>query len=284
MKMLLRVILPLAVAGAVSAQTAGQRPVFVSRGELVRVDVLVTDKGRPIPGLRSSDFTVLDDDVPQKIDFLSDDELPLNVILNLDMSGSVAGQRLQDLRTAGLAVLDNLRPNDRAALVAFTHVVFLRSGLTSDLSRLRSALERSEPGGQTSLIDASLAGLVVGATDAGRSLMLTFTDGVDTASMLPPASVLDVARRTDVVVCAVSAGRVGATFVMTLAETTGGDVVTIQSTSELRTALLRLLSEYRQRYLLAYTPTGVPATGFHTIKVSVSRKGATVKTRQGYER
>ena len=125
---------------------------------------------------------------------------------------------------------------------------------------------------------------MVGASDAGRSLILTFSDGVDTTSLLPPASVIDVARRTEVVVFGVSAGRLRTTFLRDLADATGGDTVEIQSTAELRDTLLRLLTEYRQRYLLAYSPTGVASAGYHAVKVSVSKKGATVKTRQGYER
>jgi len=285
MKTLLLVLMLGAVTVTVAfAQSGQQAPRFVSRGEIVRLDVLVTDRGRPISGLKPTDFTVLDNDVPQTVEFLSTDELPLNVILNFDVSGSVAGQRLQDLRAAGRAVLDNLKPADRAALVSFTQSVGLRSALTADLAQLRTALDQSQPGGQTSIIDASLAGLVVGAADAGRSLMLTFSDGVDTASALPPASVIDVARRTEVVVFGVSAGKLRTAFLRDLANTTGGDTVEIQSTAELRATLVRLLNEYRQRYLLAYAPTGVASTGFHAIRVSVTKKGATVKTRQGYER
>jgi VWFA-related protein len=285
MNALLRAVaLGLATAVVVSAQAGQEAPRFVSRGELVRLDVLVADRGRPIPGLKPSDFIVLDNDVPQTIEFLSTDEIPLNVILNFDVSGSVAGQRLQDLRAAGVAVLDNLRKGDRAALVSFAQAVAVRTALTTDLARLRTALDQSQPGGQTSIIDASLAGLVVGGADAGRSLMLTFTDGIDTASVLPPASVMDVARRTEVVVFGVTAGKLRTPFLKGLADTTGGDTVEIQSTAELRNTLIRLLNEYRQRYLLAYSPTGVAPSGFHAVKVSVSKKGATVKTRQGYER
>jgi len=285
MKTLLLVLMLGAVTVTVAfAQSGQQAPRFVSRGEIVRLDVLVTDRGRPIPGLKPTDFTVLDNDVPQTVEFLSTDELPLNVILNFDVSGSVAGQRLQDLRAAGRAVLDNLKPADRAALVSFTQSVGLRSALTADLAQLRTALDQSQPGGQTSIIDASLAGLVVGAADAGRSLMLTFSDGVDTASALPPASVIDVARRTEVVVFGVSAGKLRTPFLKDLANTTGGDTVEIQSTAELRATLVRLLNEYRQRYLLAYAPTGVASTGFHAIRVSVAAVAATIKTRQGYER
>ena len=113
--------------------------------------------------------------------------------------------------------------------------------------------------------------------------MLTFSDGADTASILPPASVIDAARRAEVVVFGVSTSQLKASFLRDLADTTGGDTVEIRSTGELRSTLLRLLNEYRQRYLLAYSPS-VPSAGWHAITVTVSKKGATVKTRQGYQR
>ena len=185
---------------------------------------------------------------------------------------------------AGRAVLDSLRPGDRAALVSFTQAVSLRSGMTSDLDQVRTALDRNQPSGQTSIIDASLAGLVVGTGDVGRALMLMFSDGMDTASILSPASVIDVARRTEVVAFGVATNKLRTAFLKDLADATGGDAVEIQSTAELRNTLVRLVNEYRQRYVLAYSPAGVAPTGYHSIKVSVSRKGATVKARQGYQR
>jgi len=277
-----RVVWMLAAAGA--AQVAQQAPVFVSRQDVVRLDVLVADRGRPLLGLKAADFAVLDNGVRQTIDFVSFDELPLNVVLNLDVSGSMTGQRLDDLRSAGRAVLDHLRADDRAALVSFTEAVAVRTELTGDLARLRSALDAGQAIGQTSIIDASLAGLVVAASGAGRSLMLAFSDGVDTASWLTPAVVLDTARRADVVVFGVTAGKVRAPFLRDLADATGGDLVEVRSTSELRSTLVRILNEYRQRYLIAYTPTNIAASGWHTVSVSVSKQSATVKARPGYQR
>jgi VWFA-related protein len=270
-------------AGALAAASQ-QTPVFVSRQDVVRLDVLVADRGRPVLGLKPADFTVLDDGVRQNVEFVSFDELPLNVVLDLDVSASMVGQRLEDLRAAGRAVLDQLRAGDRAALVSFTEAVSVRSELTGDLARVKSALDAAQAAGQTSIVDASLASLVVAASDAGRSLVLAFSDGVDTASWLSPTSVLDTARRADVVVFGVTAGKVRAPFLKNLAEATGGDLVEVQSTSDLRSTLVRILAEYRQRYLIAYSPSGVPATGWHAVKVSVSGRGATVKTRPGYQR
>ncbi len=56
--------------------------------------MLVTDNGQPVRGLGPADFEVLDNGVPQDVALVSFDEVPLNVILALDMSDSVAGERL----------------------------------------------------------------------------------------------------------------------------------------------------------------------------------------------
>src|SRR4051812_49655999 len=78
-----------------SAIEAQQSAPFTSKIEAVRVDVLVSDDGKPIRGLGPSDFTVVDNGVQQQVDLVSFDEIPLNVILALDMSDSVAGERLE---------------------------------------------------------------------------------------------------------------------------------------------------------------------------------------------
>jgi hypothetical protein len=84
--------------------------------------VLVTDNGKPLLGLAPSDFEVLDNGVRQRVDLASFEQIPLNVVLALDNSASLQGLRLGHLQTAGKRVLEGLKPGDRAALVAFSHV------------------------------------------------------------------------------------------------------------------------------------------------------------------
>ena len=66
----------LVIAG--SASIAAQSQTFSSKVEAVRVDVLVTDKGRPVRGLQAADFEVLDNGVPQHVDLVSFEQIPLN--------------------------------------------------------------------------------------------------------------------------------------------------------------------------------------------------------------
>jgi len=272
-----------AVTGVMLATARAQNPVFTSRSDMVRLDVLVTAGDRPMLGLTAEEFQILDNGVPQKADFISFDQLPLNVVLVFDVSGSMVGQRLDDLRTAGHSVLDQLRTDDRAALVSFSEVVSLGSDLTTDLGAVGAAIDRGEATGLTSLTDACFSGLVLTGLDAGRSVMFVFSDGVDTSSWLQPEAVVNAARRANVVVFGVTVGRSKAPFLRNLSTTTGGDLVELQSTKDLKATFVRLLAEYRQRYLVGYTPTGVAADGWHEVQVSVTRKGATVRTREGYQ-
>jgi VWFA-related protein len=270
------------VAGAIPA-ARGQNPVFSSKVEAVRVDVLVTQDGKPVRGLRAADFEVLDNGIRQSVDFVSSEQLPLNVVFSFDMSDSVEGERLQNLRDAGRAVLDGLKKDDQAALVTFNHEVVVGPALTTDTSIVRKALDSAIPTGNTSLIDASFAGMMLAESDVGRGLVIVFSDGRDTASWLRPKSVLDVAKRCDAVVYGVASGLAQrAEFLGDLADQTGGRLFKVESTRGLSAVFLEVLDEFRQRYLLSYSPGGVAQQGWHQLTVRVKGRNATVRARPGY--
>ena len=264
------------------AATPATQTTFSSRIEAVRVDVLVTENGRPLRGLTASDFEVFDNGVRQQVDLASFEQIPLNVVLALDMSASLQGLRLGHLQTAGKRVLDGLKPGDRAALVMFSHVVAPSQGLTEDLDRVRAALDQAQGEGLTSLIDAVHVGMLLGESDAGRSLLIVFSDGVDTSSWLTADAVLETARRGDVVVYGVEVGERRASFPRDLSEVTGGRLFAIESTKDLAATFANILEEFRMRYLVSYSPQGVSQGGWHRLEVRVRNRGVTVKARPGY--
>jgi len=279
MKATIALLILLLLPCAAAAQT--QAPTFTSKIEAVRVDVLVTDRGQAVVGLGPSDFEVSDNGVPQQVDLVSYEQIPLNVVLALDMSESVAGERLDNLRSAGDALLAALKSNDQAALITFSHVVALGSSLTTDMTAVREALGRAEGQGGTAVADGAYAAIALGESDVGRSLLIVFSDGLDTASWLTPEAVLDNAKRSDVVVYAVSVGRGKAEFLHDLTSLTGGRLYEVEKTSNLSAIFLEVLQEFRQRYLISYTPRGVARDGWHRLEVRVKRKGS-VKARPGY--
>ena len=275
----------LVTVGAVTVGTGAaiQPPAYSTKIESVRVDVLVTDGGKPLLGLRPADFDVLDDGVPQQVDLVSFEQIPLNVILALDMSDSVAGERLAQLQDAGGAVLAGLTKDDQAALVTFSNFVSLASPLSGRVADTRRALDDAYGYGATSLVDGVYAAMQVGESDAGRALLIVFSDGLDTSSWLTADAVLDAARRSDAVAYSAAIGEgASSSFLRELSALTGGTLYKIESTRDLRAAFVRILEEFRHRYLISYSPRGVPQSGWHRLDVKVKNRRATIKARPGY--
>jgi len=272
------------VVSALSARP--QTPTFSSRLEVVRVDVLVAEDGRPVRELKPSDFDIRDEGVPQAVDLVSFEEIPLDVVLAMDISDSVSGDRLEHLRGASEAVLNRLTKADRAGLVSFNNAVEVRANPTQDTALVRSALDHVQASGETALVDGSYAAMVLAQSngrDVRRGLVIVFTDGADTISWLTPDRVLDASRRNDAVVYGVIVrSRSKASFLHELSERTGGGVVEIESTKDLADRFVAILDEFRQRYLVSYTPRGVSSGGWHRLDVRVKGHRATVKARPGY--
>lgn len=291
------------------AGDAAHAQTFRGGVDAVAVDVLVSLRGRPVGGLTASDFTLLDNDVPQRIEALLVEDLPITLLLVLDTSGSVAGAPLAQLRAAAEAAAATLRPDDRVGLITFSDKLRMVVEPPSPVSDLPAALRRVGAGGATALYDAAFAALLLREQTVGRVLMLVFSDGDDTASWLDPRDVLATAQRSDVVVYGVTLDRArgdgwadGPTagfirrwfpaapyllsrhFLPRLVEDTGGSVFVANEIGRLREAFASVVSEFRSRYLLTYSPQGVDADGWHDLEVSVGGWGRRVQARRGYMR
>ena len=262
---------------------ASQQPQFRSRTLAVRVDVLVTDGRKPVIGLAAPDFELRDNGVLQSVDVINAADVPLNVILALDTSASIEGKRQEDLIAASEALLEGLTPADRVALTTFSHAVTPAMALTSDLVAVRTALQRIPASGRTAVMDAVYAALATTLAEAGRSLVVVYTDGSDISSWLEPREVIESAKRANAVVYAVTtADARWLTSLKDLTESTGGEMLHAASGPELRSAFRRILQQFRSRYILAYTPQGVAPGGFHRVDVRTKRRGLSVKARPGY--
>jgi VWFA-related protein len=255
--------------------------IFRSRTQGIRVDALVTDRGRPIDGLTADDFEIYDNGVRQTIALADFDQLPLNVVLTFDMSGSVSAARLGHLQQAAKALLDGLTTQDRAGLVTFSHEVNLGAKLTGDLNAVRTAIGLTRPAGGTALVDGVYAGITLGESGVGRGLLIAFSDGLDTASWLEPDPVLETAKRADIVAYAVSVGQQRQDFLRDLAEATGGQIFENESSEHLERIFVAVLNEFRRRYVLMYTPTSFDP-GWHRLEVRLKGRRGSIKARPGY--
>ncbi len=296
-----------AIAAVIPAATAMAQK-FKSGVDVVRVDALVTQDRRPVSGLKAGDFDLRDNGVAQSILAADVESLPLSVIFVLDTSGSVAGNKMQHLGEAVDLILEGLHHDDRAALVTFSHRVWLRTPLIADFAGLRSMMSSAEAAGGTALHDAVFAALAISDVQDSRPLLVVFSDGLDNMSWMSADVVERAARRSNAVVygVAVAAGvkmtSVGGTgnfrrlvptpnyvkgqtdFLDALAAATGGRVLKADTTGNLPSAFDEVLREFRTRYVLTYSPRGVDAPGWHSIDVKVKTRTVDVKARAGYQK
>lgn len=294
-----RAAIVIALAATVAVPAAAAQ--FRSGVELVTVDVMVRRGGRPVTGLTSENFELFDSGVRQRIESAGMEALPLNVMLALDVSSSTEGQPLEDLRDAARAVVSSLRPEDRMALLTFTQHVELRASWTAEAARLIRAIDGAYAAGVTSLRDAVFCALALREGVIGRTVLIVFSDGYDTASWLTARNIIAAANRADVSVHVVQTTGIPARvdggltrrlleqpqlnevhLLPILARETGGAAMAVSDSADTRAAFLKILDDFRAGYVLTYTPAGVAKTGWHPIEVRLTGARGEVRARRGY--
>jgi VWFA-related protein len=262
--------------------------------EAVHLDVLVTDGKRPVAGLGASDFVVRDNGVVQTTRLVERGAAPLTAILLLDLSWSVAGERLAQVKRAADAFLAPLAERDRVGVVAVRHDVSLVTPPSTDRAQVRSALQALKAGGFTSVVDAAWMGL---ARDwgPGRTVLVLFSDGEDSTSFLANDDVLQAARESNAQLHVVALRRPPPPWLDTAeqetsqeyllrraAEITGGRSVKAPDAAALDRLFREIAESVTARYVLAYEPAGTPRPGRHQIEVSVRRRGLKLSHRREY--
>lgn len=288
-----------ALLACACAVAADEPPRFGVHTRVVHLDVHVSRDGHAVSGLRASDFEVRDDGRLREVALVPREAAPVQAVLLLDTSGSVAGARLERLRSAARAFLEGLDDADQAALATFCSDVRLVARPGSSRAELSDALEAVAAGGGTALFDAVGAALRLGDARGGRPVLVVFSDGENVLSWLTPDKVLAVARGSEVAVYAVQAERTARaandptlpegrrqlgdapSFLSDLAAETGGRV---WRTSEagLGQTFLDALAEVKSRYLLRFEVEDSARPGWHRLEVRLRRGKGEVRARRGY--
>ena len=218
--------------------------------------------------------------MPQRVELVSPTALPVNVVLALDASNSLDAARARSPVAAGQRIVETLQPQETAALVTFSDRVAIQTTFTDDAARLRTLVGTSMPAADTALYDAAHVAMLLGTSAPGRPIVILFSDGDDTASVLTGDAVLDTAQRTGAVVCVVSLGETG-DVLPRLAQLTGGVFVKEASLNRVAARFTEILDSFRRRYVISFTPTGVAREGWHKLAVRV-KGGGDVRARAGY--
>lgn len=256
------------------------------RVDAVQVPVIVRDgDGRFVGGLRAEHFAIRENGVPQTLTQVSSESVPLDVVLAIDISGSM-GEVMGEVIRAAAAFLDRLRPEDAATVLAFNDNRFVVADGEKDPVKRRAALAGLQPWGGTALYDAIGEALDLAARGSGRKGIVVFSDGEDQASRVTSGSAIRRIQQSDAMVYTIAFGS-GASQpglrkqLEVYAKASGGRVFFPRDAEDLARAFGEIIDELSSQYLLSYEPkAGV--TGWRTLEVDLVGRQGRVRARDGY--
>jgi Ca-activated chloride channel homolog len=291
---------------------AGQeQPVFRGTGDSVRVFATVTDgDGRLVSTLTKDDFEIRDEGKPQPITLFDNSPQPIQLIVMLDVSGSMQGN-LPLLRAASEQLFSRLRRDDGARVGTFGRDVVISPTFTRSIDELRLALpEAIDPEAPTPLwraVDQALSAF--GGEGEARRVILVLSDGKDSGPIsfrqryVSQAEVIDRARDEDVMVYGIGMrsrgnrqlqpgiGPGGLQAALTadlpdpglarVAQETGGGYTEIRFGQDLVAAFARVADELHSQYLIGFAPPKRDGK-VHEIDVRVSERGMKPRARKTY--
>jgi Ca-activated chloride channel family protein len=268
---------------------------------LVEVTATVVDRqDRIVRGLQQSEFRLFEDGVEQKIQFLSEEDIPVSLAVVFDVSGSMSG-RMAGARTALRALLGTSNPADEFCLITFADRPTIRAPWTSSPGDIAEGALYERSNGRTALLDAAeLALREVRRRQNPRRAIVIFSDGGDNYSATTQRGLWRILEEADVQVYAVGVPDpnvryerpaeevvAGPNLLEELCGHAGGRYFFAQTPAEIEKATDRIGKELRSQYILGFTPPDSARDGrFHHLQVKVVplTKGPklTVYWRPGY--
>jgi Ca-activated chloride channel homolog len=273
--------------------------VLTIRKRVSEVDVLfiATDRhGKFVRNLNQGDFTILDDHKPPQsiVNFRRETDLPIELGLLVDTSGSVRGRFDFEQEAAVSFLQRTLRPNfDRAFVMGFSSHSQVTQDFTDNVKLLETGVRSLRDGGGTALYDAVYRAcrdkLIKDKSDHPvRRAIVVVSDGEDNQSEYSRAQAIEMAQRAEVIIYAISTDDSGLILrgdkaLQQLADATGGRAFFPYKMKDIKNSFAAIEDELRSQYVVSYRPADFDADGrYRSIEISALKKDLQVRARRGY--
>lgn len=267
--------------------------------EIVSLNVRVIDRDNKIQNdVKPEEFKVYEDNVLQKVQFVTREDVPVNYGLVIDNSGSLRSQ-LEKVIDASKIIIDSNKPEDATFIIRFvgSENINIIQDFTNDKVLLGEQLDQLfTEGGSTAVIDAVKLSAEkaqeyeksLKQSDRRRRALILITDGEDRASYYKEAQLFTALREADVQIYTIgfvneldsekslfgkSSKAKAIALLDKMAKETGGKAYYPKSLSELPNIARDISNELRTQYILTYTPSDEKRDGkFHPIRVVIDDK------------
>jgi Ca-activated chloride channel family protein len=270
------------------------------RTDLVTVPAFVRDtKGRRISGLTQSDFTVSDNKQTVTLSYFAAGTEHVALAFALDTSGSIR-EVISQQREAALALFSRFGHGSRVAVLHFGEKAALTVPFTTDASAAQSAFSvHTSPNQHTAIFDAAAAAvhafITPGSNLAERRILVLISDGLDTASTVRAAEVINEARSSGVSIYIIHLPlftprdgqlipRPASRGFRELAEKTGGRYFMVgdaksalnpQAVPDLASVFQAIEEDLQGQYVLGFYPDDAARqTSMHRIEINLTQRNA----------
>jgi VWFA-related protein len=292
---------------------------YVDPGDVIKVETnlvsvnvsVFNNKSKMFVGsLTKDDFLVKEDGQDQTVTYFASTDVPFDLVLLIDLSGSTFEKR-DLIKKSTLRFIEAARPNDRLAIVTFSHVTNLISPLTLDRAQLAASVEKMEGMGGSHVWDAIKYALdeVLGPkTLERRRAVVLMSDGVDGSfsrygpmprgSNVPFADLIEQVRQTDVLIVPIyldTQESLGNSFtddeyenarraLNLLANESGGSYYKARKISDLNGVYEQVINDLGKVYSLGYKPTNATRdSSWRNVQISIAnRPDLVARARPGY--
>ena len=288
-------------SGALAADASNEadEPILTIKKRVDEVNVLfiATDRhGKFVRNLNQNDFSIFDDHKPVQsiLNFRRETDLPIELGLLMDVSGSVQG-RFGFEKEAAIGFLQHIiRPGyDRAFVVGFNKESHLTQDFTDQVPLLAAGVQRLSDGGGTALYDAIYKAckeklLREHSDHPMRKAIVILSDGEDNQSEYTRAQAIEMAERAEVLIYAISTDDSGLILrgdkvLEDLASATGGRAFFPYKMKDITHSFAAIEDELRSQYDVSYKPTDFDADGrYRSIQITALKKDLQVRARRGY--
>ncbi|HZT57956.1 MAG TPA: VWA domain-containing protein [Pyrinomonadaceae bacterium] len=280
---------------------------------LVNLHVRVIDRNnKPINDVRDDEFKVFENGVPQKVEFVTREEVPITYGLVVDNSGSIRSQ-INQIIDAAKTIVNSNKPGDETFVVRFIgrDQIEMKQDFTADKQSLDDALDDMfVEGGQTAVIDAVYLSAEHAAErrkndpveDKRRRALILVTDGEDRESFYKQEQLFESLKEEDVQIFVIgfvneldkdrgfiskSKRDKAVDLLDRMAKETGGRAFYPNSLSELPQIADEITKDLRTQYVISYKPTNPARPGeYRPVRVAVAdapgREKRIAVTRSGY--
>jgi Ca-activated chloride channel family protein len=285
--------------GASIDDDAADQPILTIKKRVDEVNVLfiATDRhGKFVRNLNQNDFWILDDHKPVEsiVNFRRETDLPIEMGLLMDVSGSVQG-RFGFEKEAAIGFLQHvIRPGyDRAFVVGFNKDSHLTQDFTDRVPLLAAGVQRLTNGGGTALYDAIYKAckeklLRDHSEHPIRKAIIILSDGEDNQSEHTRAQAIEMAQRAEVLIYAISTDDSGLILrgdkaLEDLANASGGRAFFPYKMKDITHSFASIEDELRSQYAVSYKPSDFDTDGrYHSIEITALKKDLQVRARRGY--